>query len=431
MALRRLAAALAATVVLIVTTSCLMPAQSQPARVGSEPLAVYSDAVERFKAILHERADQIAAKRPLPDRPGQALYLARTAVMSAYKDLTDAQPAMIGRPNKFGVPPAYFDAGLEPLIDEYLRLFAVMQAAPGNAQNSPTPFEDVVRLGNAIGRAVGLGPADARTAGQISLGMFFAETNGLSEYRQCAFRRLQGQLPDRHRRGPQRPAQVGRVARLDFGFRSRADRARRQGGGAGRHARSPVQSLDRRARRPDERACRGISAAPSHREGDAESDRSDEALRIDPDCSVAHAFCHRVRQYRRLSRVRSAHHGLSAQQQHFRLRQGRQGANLGELSARFSMRCGSSTTSSSTHSGNCRKLKAENRIGGAACAAAPPSATRRPIRCGVNAEFTLIRELWTATRASNVNSPRFSRDDPGGRPGLFRRCLHSWRAPAP
>ncbi len=179
MALRRLAAALAATVVLIVTTSCLMPAQSQPARVGSEPLAVYSDAVERFKAILHERADQIAAKRPLPDRPGQALYLARTAVMSAYKDLTDAQPAMIGRPNKFGVPPAYFDAGLEPLIDEYLRLFAVMQAAPGNAQNSPTPFEDVVRLGNAIGRAVGLGPADARTAGQISLGMFFAETNGL------------------------------------------------------------------------------------------------------------------------------------------------------------------------------------------------------------------------------------------------------------
>ena len=30
--------------------------------------------------------------------------------MSTYKDLTDALPSRIGRPNKFNVPPAYFDA---------------------------------------------------------------------------------------------------------------------------------------------------------------------------------------------------------------------------------------------------------------------------------------------------------------------------------
>ena len=55
-------------------------------------------------------------------------------MMSTYKDLTDAQPSRIGRPNKFGIPPAYFDADNEPLIDEYLAIFKVMQAPPANAQ---------------------------------------------------------------------------------------------------------------------------------------------------------------------------------------------------------------------------------------------------------------------------------------------------------
>ena len=58
--------------------------------------------------------------KPLPNLPGQALYLARLAMMSAYKDLTDALPSRIGRPNKFAIPPAYFDADNEPLIDEYI-----------------------------------------------------------------------------------------------------------------------------------------------------------------------------------------------------------------------------------------------------------------------------------------------------------------------
>ncbi len=115
---------------------------------------------------------------PLPDLPGQALYLARVNVMSTYKDLTDAIPSRIGRPNKFGVPPAYFDADIEPLIDEYQNLFAIMEAPPANAQSSDTPLKDVVDLSRAIARAKGLDAANADAAGLIGLGVFFAETNG-------------------------------------------------------------------------------------------------------------------------------------------------------------------------------------------------------------------------------------------------------------
>src|SRR5207253_11438515 len=73
---------------------------------------------------------------------------------------------------------AYFDADNAPLLDEYVKLFDIMQAPPGNAQNSNTPFHDVVELGTAIARAKGLDAANAEAAGRISLGLFFAETNG-------------------------------------------------------------------------------------------------------------------------------------------------------------------------------------------------------------------------------------------------------------
>src|SRR5262249_38150194 len=117
-------------------------------------------------------------KQALPDLPGQAVYLARIKVMSTYKDLSDALPSRIGRPNKFGVPPAYFDADIEPLIEEYAALFRVMQAPPADAQASNKPFKDVVDLGMAIARARGLDAATADAAGRISLGLFFAETAG-------------------------------------------------------------------------------------------------------------------------------------------------------------------------------------------------------------------------------------------------------------
>jgi hypothetical protein len=156
-------------------------ALAQPAtrtKAQSEALETYNKALQSFKAVLKERRAQIDSKQKLPDRPGQALYLARVAMMSAYKDLTDALPSRIGRPNKYGIPPAYFDADTEPLIDEYKALFAVMQAPPATAQKSNTPFKDVVDLGTAIARVKGLDAAHADVAGRISLAVFFAETGG-------------------------------------------------------------------------------------------------------------------------------------------------------------------------------------------------------------------------------------------------------------
>ena len=154
---------------------------AQPAALTnsqSAALNAYDDALNQFISILRIRRSQINTNQPLPNLPGQALYLARVTMMSTYKDLTDALPSKIGRPNKFGIPPAYFDAGNEPLIDEYLNLFNIMQAPPANAQRSNTPFSDVVDLGTDIARAKGLDATNAKVAGRISLGIFFAETNG-------------------------------------------------------------------------------------------------------------------------------------------------------------------------------------------------------------------------------------------------------------
>jgi hypothetical protein len=161
--------------------SFISPAQGQPAALTlsqSNALNAYNKAVNDFKSILSQRRAQINSNQQLPNLPGQALYLARNNMISAYKDLTDALPSKIGRPNKFGIPPAYFDADNESLLDEYTRLFSIMQAPPANAQNSSTPFDDVVNLGTNIARAKGLDAASAAMAGRISLGLFFAETNG-------------------------------------------------------------------------------------------------------------------------------------------------------------------------------------------------------------------------------------------------------------
>lgn len=157
------------------------PAMAQPIALSkkkSDARDAYDHALSQFKAILAERRRQIDSHQPLPNLPGQDLYVARIDMMSTYKDLTDALPSRIGRPNKFGIPPQYFDADNEPLIDEYGRLFDIMEAPPANAQPSATPFKDVADLGVAIARAKGLNLANAEAVGRISLGLFFAETNG-------------------------------------------------------------------------------------------------------------------------------------------------------------------------------------------------------------------------------------------------------------
>jgi hypothetical protein len=161
--------------------SLLSPAIGQPAALTknqSDALDAYNHAVSDFESILRERRAQIKSGQPLPNLPGQAIYLARVDMMSTYKDLTDALPAKIGGPNKFGIPPAYFDAGKAPLLDEYRAIFDVLEAPPADAQKSDTPFKDVVDLATAIARAKGLDTANAEAAGRISLGLFFAETNG-------------------------------------------------------------------------------------------------------------------------------------------------------------------------------------------------------------------------------------------------------------
>jgi hypothetical protein len=171
-------------------------AQAQPAltKTQSEALEAYRKAVASFRSVLSQRRAQIEAKQPLPNLPGQALYLARNAMISAYKDLTDVQPSKIGRPNKYAIPPAYFDADNDPLLDEYAAIFRVMQAPPANVQNSDTPFHDIVALGTIIGRAKGLDAKDADVAGRVSVGMFFAETNGLQNMGNARSNKYKGSL---------------------------------------------------------------------------------------------------------------------------------------------------------------------------------------------------------------------------------------------
>ena len=207
------------------------PAQGQPAALTqsqSDALNMYNAALNDFRSVLSQRRAQINARQQLPNLPGQALYLARNNMISAYKDLTDTLPAKIGRPNKFAIPPAYFDADNEPLLDEYASVFSVMQAPPVNAQNSATPFKDVVDLATAIARAKGLDRANAELAGRISLGLFFAETNGNQNIGNARSNTYKGSLqtgPSEDRNGQRKWAAIKTsIAAFDPALISRDDK---------------------------------------------------------------------------------------------------------------------------------------------------------------------------------------------------------------
>lgn len=211
--------------------SITSPAMGQPGTSMKEPsdaLNQYNNAVNNFEAVLGQRRAQINSNQPLPNLPGQALYLARINMMSAYKDLTDAVPSKIGRPNKFGIPPAYLDADSEPLIDEYRKLFDLMEAPPANAQNSDTPFKDVVDLAIAIARARGLDATNAEAAGRISLGLFFAETNGNQNVGNARSNRYKGSLqtgPSEDQSGRRKWAAIkNAIAALDPALSRRDDK---------------------------------------------------------------------------------------------------------------------------------------------------------------------------------------------------------------
>jgi len=227
--------AAALSVALLLTLPWLAPAfiaaaQARPAALTKEQaqaLAAYDKALEDFKEILAKRRAQITMGQKLPSRPGQALYLARTQVMSTYKDLTDAMPSRIGRPNKYGIPPQYFDADIEPLIAEYGAISRMLQAPPDYAQDSKTPFKDIVDLGRTIARAKGLDAKTADAAGLISLGLFFAETNGIQNIGNGRSTKYKGSLQtgvSEDRKGRRKWAAIKpRIAALDPALAARDD----------------------------------------------------------------------------------------------------------------------------------------------------------------------------------------------------------------
>src|SRR5262245_25375175 len=58
------------------------PAALTPSQ--SEALNAYNKKVQDFRAILRERRTQIDSKQKLPDKPGQAIYLAASTMIGAY-----------------------------------------------------------------------------------------------------------------------------------------------------------------------------------------------------------------------------------------------------------------------------------------------------------------------------------------------------------
>jgi hypothetical protein len=103
-----------------------------------------------------------------------------------------------------------------------------MQAPPVNAQNSATPFKDVVDLATAIARAKGLDRANAELAGRISLGLFFAETNGNQNIGNARSNTYKGSLqtgPSEDRNGQRKWAAIKTsIAAFDPALISRDDK---------------------------------------------------------------------------------------------------------------------------------------------------------------------------------------------------------------
>ena len=210
------------------TISAAIAQQDTSTQKQADVLAAYGAAVSRFETVLRQRRAQIESRQPLPNLPGQALYLARNDMISTYKDLTDLVPSRIAKPNKFGIPPAYFEAANEPLLEGYYKLFDVLDAPPADAQPSDTPFKDVVDLGVAIARAKGLDAANAEVAGRISLGLFFAETNGVQNAGNARSNKYKGSLqtgPSEDLKGRAAWAGIkGRIASFDPALIRRDDK---------------------------------------------------------------------------------------------------------------------------------------------------------------------------------------------------------------
>ena len=153
-----------------------------------------------------------------------------------------------------------------------------MQAPPVNAQKSDTPFKDVVDLGTAIARAKGLDAANAEAAGRISLGLFFAETNGNQNIGNARSNKYKGSLQTgvpEDQNGRRKWAAIKKsIAAFDPALNARDDKEEARVGNLDHR----LQPLDRRAGWPHERTRGYFPAGAGDRENTARSDRSNEAV---------------------------------------------------------------------------------------------------------------------------------------------------------
>ena len=190
----------------------ISPAIAQPATLTkkqSDALDIYTKAVKNFELVLSQRRAQIDSRQPLPNLPGQALYLARNGMMSAAKDLTDALPSKIGRPNKFGIPPAYFDADNEPLLDEYVRLFDDHAGAAGQRAKIRHAIQGRRRSRNCHCARQRPRCGGCRRGGPHQPRAVLCRNQRQSEHRQCTLEQIQGKFSDRPVRGSKRPKEMG------------------------------------------------------------------------------------------------------------------------------------------------------------------------------------------------------------------------------
>jgi hypothetical protein len=163
----------------------------------SKPYA--SDADTGLKALLEKRRVQIdaalrkydsqiragqmsrggAVRAELPQRPGQALFRARAPIRAAINGIRAVFP------DRARLAKELFNTDeLDVLMKQYQELFNTMEEPPVWAQNSVTPFEDVLVLARTLAMNYGTTPASRYSAEEaerfawIELYVFFQETGG-------------------------------------------------------------------------------------------------------------------------------------------------------------------------------------------------------------------------------------------------------------
>ena len=188
---------------------------------------------QRLQIDPGQRRAQIDAKQPLPNLPGQALYLARNS-HDEHLQGSHRRAAVAHR----AAEQVRHSAGLfrcrHRAADRRVRSALQHHAgAAGQCAELGDAVQGRRRSRHAPSRAPRASmPPPPTSPGRISLGIFFAETNGNQNIGNARSNNYKGSLQTGVVRGSQRPAEMGGAQAVDRGARSGADRARRQGGGA-------------------------------------------------------------------------------------------------------------------------------------------------------------------------------------------------------